>query len=104
MPDPELQQVREEIRRSRHRYSLHAIQQMSKRGISDAEVEQATLTGQVIEQYPHDKYGPSLLLCGQTDKGRVLHVQWGLVLPVKAITTYEPDPEEWDQCFTVRKG
>jgi len=101
--DTELKLVQQEILIRRHRYSRHAIEQMSKRGISDLEVEQATLSGMVIERYPHDKYGPSFLLCGMTKAGRVLHVQWGLTLPVKVVTTYEPHPLEWEQNFTIRR-
>jgi hypothetical protein len=102
-PDAELPFVQQEIQNRRHRFTRHAIQRMSKRGISDVEVEEATHSGQVIERYPHDKYGPSVLLCGNTLPGRILHVQWGLTLPVKVITVYEPDPGEWKQNFTVRK-
>ncbi len=102
-PDAKLQLAQQEVLSRRHRFTRHAIKRMSERGISDEEVECATFDGLVIEQYPDDKYGPSFLLCGQTPGGRILHVQWGLTLPVKVITVYEPDPAEWTQNFTARK-
>jgi hypothetical protein len=102
-PDAELQLVQQEVRNRRQRFTRHAIERMSQRGISDSEIEEATRSGQVIEQYPHDKYGPSFLLCGHTLTKRILHVQWGLTLPIKVITVYEPDPAEWEENFTVRK-
>jgi len=35
---------------------------MLKRNISDLEVVEAILNGEVIEDYPLDKYGPSCLV------------------------------------------
>jgi hypothetical protein len=53
------------------------------------------LKGEIIEEYPDDKYSPSCLIYGQTNKGKNLHVQISLPPAVVVITTYEPDPEEW---------
>ncbi len=85
-------------------YSLHAVRQMIERGITPAEVAQTLLAGEVIEDYPDDKYGPSCLVCGTTKNSRVLHVQ--CTHPsrplVKIVTAYEPDPAEWDKTFKQR--
>lgn len=53
---------------------------------------------EIIEEYPDDKYSPSSLIYGKTEKGRDLHVQISLPPIVVVITTYEPDPEEWINC------
>ena len=68
---------------------------MAIRRITDEEVRQAILdpAGEVIEEYPTDKYSPSCLIYGRAVQGRVLHVQVnhsGVI-----ITAYDPDPEEW---------
>ncbi len=85
-------------------YSLHAVRQMIERGITPAEVAQTVLAGEVVEDYPDDKYGPSCLVCGTTKNSRVLHVQ--CTHPsrplVKIVTAYEPDPAEWDKTFKQR--
>ena len=69
------------------------------------EVAETVLAGEVIEDYPDDKYGPSCLLFGHTAKQRVLHVQ--CTHPsrplLKIITAYEPDPAEWDETLKLRK-
>ncbi len=42
-------------------FTDHAVRQMAKRSIIDTEVVEALLSGQIIEEYPDDKYGPSSL-------------------------------------------
>ena len=87
-------------------YSLHAVRQMVARSISPEEVTQTVLAGEVIEDYPDDKYGPSCLLYGRTASQRTLHLQ--CTHPsrplVKVITAYEPDPAEWDATLKRRKS
>ena len=77
---------------------------MIAREISPEEVVQTMLAGEVIENYPDDKYGPSCLVCGVTEAGLVLHVQ--CTHPsrplVKVVTAYEPGPAEWDKTFKQR--
>jgi len=75
-----------------------------ERNISPKEIENVILFGEVIEDYPEDKYGPSCLICGITEEGRILHVQCSID-PVWIITAYDPtlDPEEWDKDFKRRQ-
>lgn len=68
---------------------------MIKRSIDRHEVEEAILSGEIIEEYPDDKYSPSCLIYGKTENGRDLHVQISLPPTVVVITTYEPDSAEW---------
>lgn len=53
------------------------------------------MSGEIIEEYPDDKYGPSCLLYGQTSADRPLHVLCSVPPRVRIITVYEPDPDEW---------
>ena len=61
------------------------------------ETREADYTATVVEEYPDDKYGPSLLLLGITESGRPLHAQVSAAdTPlVRIITLYEPNPVEW---------
>ncbi|MBC7817642.1 MAG: DUF4258 domain-containing protein [Planctomycetaceae bacterium] len=54
--------------------------------------------GEVIEDYPNDKYGPSCLVLGFTTAGRPIHIQCSHPSRpmIKIITVYQPDPDEWD--------
>jgi hypothetical protein len=76
-------------------FTEHAIRQMAKRDIMDGEVREAILSGDIIEEYPEDKYGPSCLIYGCTQHARPLHVQCSLPPRVRVITVYQPDPDEW---------
>ena len=68
---------------------------MIKRSIERAEIEEAVLSGEIIEEYPDDKYSPSCLIYGRSKAGRHLHVQLSPSPAVVVITAYEPDETEW---------
>ena len=87
--------IQDKIKKEEYRISDHAVKRMIQRKIERLEMEEAILSGEIIEEYPHDKYSPSCLLYGKTKKRRVLHVQVSLPPRVVVITTYEPSPEEW---------
>jgi len=100
-----IEQLRQKIARGEMEYSLHAVRQLVVRNITPAEVAQTILAGEVIEDYPDDKYGPSCLVFGRTSSGRALHVQCSHPSRplVKVITIYKPDPVEWDETLKRRK-
>jgi Domain of unknown function (DUF4258) len=79
------------------------MQRSIERGISDREVVEALLNGEIIEEYPEDKYGTSCLVLGRTIAARPWHVQCSLPPTVWVITLYEPDPQEWIN-FRTRQG
>jgi len=69
---------------------------MAYRRITVEEVEQAIASGEVIEEYPEDKYRPSHLILGLSKTGRPLHVQCCEPVPkVIVITCDQPDPRVW---------
>lgn len=88
---------RERFRRMEYEYSLHAVDQSLQRQISTTEVEEVIEAGEIIEDYPSDKYGPSCLIFGLTVAGRPLHIQCTVPdrNPVKVITLYQPGTERW---------
>ena len=91
----ELNEVKAEITAGNYRFSDHAVKRMIRRSIDRMEVEEAVLTGEIIEEYPEDKYSPSCLIYGVSKAGRHLHVQLSLPPAVIVITAYEPDASEW---------
>lgn len=76
-------------------FTEHAVRQMANRNILDGEVREAILAGEIIEEYPEDKYSPSCLIYGNTLAGRALHVQCSIPPRVRVVTVYQPDPNEW---------
>lgn len=83
--------------------TAHASSRAVEREIDVNEIVAAILSGEMIEDYPGDKYGPSCLVRGTTNKQRILHVHISYPPQVKVITVYEPDPAEWDDEGKTRK-
>ena len=92
-----LAEIQRQLAAGKFDFSRHAFRRTVERNISDLEIREAGKNAEIIENYPDDKYSPSALLLGFTSSGRPLHLQVSLaeVAPVKIITIYEPDPNEW---------
>jgi hypothetical protein len=89
--------LRLKVREGEFEFSRHAVDQSILRRISVEELREAVANGEIIEEYPEDKYGPSYLIYGRTASGRPLHVQCSHPARalVKVITLYQPDPARW---------
>ena len=96
--------IRTKVERNQFEFTKHAVDRAILRHIRVAEIREAVAGGEVIEDYPDDKYGPSCLLLGFTSIGRPLHIQIGYSASelLKVITLYEPDPIEWVDFRTRR--
>lgn len=99
-----IKQIRTKIQAGQFEFSKHAVDQSVLRRVSIQELREAIVIGEIIEDYPDDKYGPSCLILGFTRAGRPLHVQCSYPSRplVKIITLYEPDPSRWID-FRVRR-
>ena len=91
----EIAEIRKAFIGKRFRYTKHGTEQRINRHITGKEIEQAILSGEIIEDYPSDKYGPSCLIYGRTKQGKALHIQIALLPIISIITVYDPDPAEW---------
>ncbi len=89
--------LRGKIEAGRFELSRHAVDQSILRHIGLQEMREAVANGEVIEEYPEDKYWPSYLIYGRTAGGRPLHVQCSHPSRplVKIVTLYEPDAGRW---------
>ena len=99
-----IEEIRQKIRQDQFELAQHAVDQSIIRHISLVEMREAIDNGEIIEDYPTDKYGPSCLIFGMTLKSRPLHVQCSYPSRplIKIVTLYEPDPELWVE-FKVRR-
>lgn len=78
---------------------------MLKHGIRSAEVREALTNGVRIEEYPDDTPFPSYLVLGSAN-ARVPHIvasEDPLRNETIVITTYEPDPGDWESDHKTRK-
>ncbi len=99
-----IEEIRQKVTDEQFEFSKHAADQSILRKIQVQEVREAIANGQVIEDYPNDKYGPSCLINGLTQDQRTIHVQCSYPSRplVKIITLYEPNPQRWNNDFTQR--
>jgi hypothetical protein len=84
-------------------FTAHASTRAAQRAIRSNEINQAVASGEIIEDYPNDKYGPSCLLLGYTATQRALHIQVSYPPHIKIITVYEPSVDEWEEDLKTRK-
>jgi hypothetical protein len=89
--------IRRQLSLGQYEFSRHAFKRAVERNISEVEIRQAGLKAELIEDYPDDKYAPSVLLLGFSEAGRPLHLQVSRMDSdlVKIITLYEPSEMEW---------
>lgn len=96
--------IRQKVSQGRLEYTQHAVDQSIHRRITVDELRQAMATGEIIEDYPDDKYGASCLILGYTQAGRPLHVHCSHATRelIKIITIYQPNPSQWTDLRTRR--
>ncbi|MFP3910208.1 MAG: DUF4258 domain-containing protein [Halobacteriota archaeon] len=94
----------EEIKRAvavnRYNITSHAKREMmpERDDISEKELVEAILDGEIIEDYPNDKPCPSCLVFGRTRERRPIHAVCALSKEddiAIIITAYEPDLNRW---------
>jgi len=61
-----IEQIRAKIAAGQFEFSKHAVDQSIIRHIGVQELREAVAQGEIIEDYPEDKYGPSCLILGFT--------------------------------------
>jgi hypothetical protein len=87
--------------------SLHAVQELLNDGILLEPLINAASGAIVVEDYPDYHKGPAVLVLQRDEFGRPFHLVWGIPRgcdePAVLVTAYRPDPERWDDSFTLRK-
>ena len=99
-----IEEIRTKIAQDQSEFSQHAVDQSIIRHITVQEIREAVASGQILEDYPNDTYGPSCLLLGFTLSDRPLHILCSYPSRplVKIVTLYEPDPDQWIDFRTRR--
>ena len=88
--------IQERIRNNEYYFSKHGDQERQNDNLSIAEMEEARLTGRVLEQYADTGRGESCLVAGFSNNGKPIHVVCGrrgnwLVI----VTVYIPMPPKF---------
>ena len=98
--------IRAKLTGGNYEFSRHALKRAVERNVSEEEIRQAGSRAEIIEDYPHDKYSPSCLVLGITDRRRPLHMQvcYTSSEMLKIVTIYEPRADQWIDPCTRRRG
>ena len=87
------------------KWTVHILEKMQERNIEPTDVINCIKTGRIIEQYPQAYPYPACLVLGQTTNNeKYIHVVAGYGMEfIWIVTVYEPDENEWENDFSVRK-
>ena len=84
--------------------TAHAVAQLKTRKIKLADIFWGIDNGEIIEQYPDDKYYPSCLILFFRINGEPVHFVCGMGdNRIYIITAYYPDLMHWENDFKTRK-
>ena len=96
MPTVDFEQIRRQIQAGDYEISFHAFERMRKRGITIDDLEEAMLSGEMIERDPHAQPVPKCIFWGfSTLKGESIHVVCSLTPQSRIVTVYFPDEDKW---------
>lgn len=100
-----LVELKAAIAAGRYYLGPHAGLRQWERDLSTDKLEEAfgADAPEIVEDYPDDPRGHSVLLLGMTEEGQLLHLVCKVTDPVFAITCYEPDPDVWYPDFKRRR-
>lgn len=88
--------IKELIKRKDYLFSEHADEERTKDQLTVEEVEQAIISGKVIEERLDDPRGESRLIAGKSKEGQLIHVSIGIRFEKPVIVTvYLPSEEKW---------
>ena len=103
-----LGQIRELVAAGVWQPTHHALRRVQQRDLLLQDAVASLEHGTLVEDYPNDPRGPSLLLLSYTADKLPLHTVWGIPIIgeqiVSLVTVYVPDPSDWlDDWMTRRK-
>lgn len=88
--------IQSKVRDGNYYFSRHGDQERQNDNLTVSEVEEALMTGRILEQYEDTGRGESCLVAGFTDSGKPLHIVCGeLEDYVVVITVYIPTPPKF---------
>lgn len=105
MPNAPLAFIKECLSAGRVRWTYHVTMRLQQRMLTPAMLRAAVATLEIIEAYPHDKYLPSFLLRGESERC-VFHAHVATDVEgenIRIVTMYTPDPNEWDEGLRFRR-
>ena len=106
IPDDPLAFIKKCLRERHIYWTYHVNMRLASRHITRDEILEAIDGYEIIESYPDDKYLPSYLLLGGAAGRTFHHVLFAVDVEgdnVRIVTTYRPDPNEWETDMRTRR-
>ena len=92
------------VKSQKIRWTNHMVIRLLQRNISQEDIENAILNGEIIEEYENDYPYPSCLVYGISLNNNIIHIVCGVNDDeLWIITAYYPDKEKWDNSLKIRK-
>lgn len=96
--------IKQMVKYEKIRWTNHVIVRLFQRNISQKDIENALLTGEILEEYESDYPYPSCLVYGVNLNNEVLHIVCGVSqTELWIITAYYPDNIKWETDLKTRK-
>lgn len=90
-----IEEIRVKVRKGEYDLSSHAHFERQEEHITIKEIESTIFAGEIIERYPKDPRGESVLIAGKVGTGN-LHAVCGIRNErILVVTVYEPKPPKW---------
>ena len=105
IPEDPVAFIQDRVRRRRILWTYHVSMRLAGRFIPREAILAGVETYQLIEAYPDDKYLPSYLLLASHEKD-AFHVLFAVDVEgdnVRVVTSYRPDPGEWQPDLKTRR-
>lgn len=100
-----IEDIIQRVKEGKIRWTNHLIIRLFQRNITQEDIENAILNGEIIEEYDDDYPYPSCLVYGINLKNEILHIVCGLnEKELWVITAYYPDNIKWEKDLKTRKG
>ncbi len=104
MENLNINSIKQMIKYGKMRWTNHVIVRLFQRNITQGDIENAILNGEVIEEYENDYPYPSCLVYGINLNKEVIHIVCGVTREeVWIITAYYPDDIKWEDDLKTRK-
>ena len=100
----DLEYIQHLCKQEKIRWTNHILTRLLQRGIKQADIKNAILTGKIIEYHPDAYPHPSCLILGLALDTKEIHVVCGIANDeLYMITAYYPDSSKWDKSCSERK-
>ena len=102
--DDAIQTIKERALHNRFRLSKHAVKRMDLRGRTLADIREVLSTGEVIQDYPHEKPYPEFLFLGYPGKSQdPCYVVVASNDENVIVTVHDYDPEVYEPDHRTRR-